>query len=1028
MLGPALCLLLASAPAAAPTAPPAAASDEAAGARAVGSPAARTPAPGAGAAVDSTGARTPARTVGTPAPGGGAAVEPSATTARAADAAPRFTTWADDPLQVRGVTLANGLTVLLSVNRERPEVFGAVVVRTGGRNDPPEHTGMAHYLEHMLFKGTVDLGTTDWAREQPLQDRLEALYERKRAAPPAQRAAIDAEIAATVKLTYAYAVPNELDQMLAEIGGTEVNAFTTYDETVYHNTFPASQVDAWLEIYAHRFDRPVFRLFPTELEAVYEEKNTAIDTTGYELFRTFMRGAFPGHPYGRNDILGEVEHLRRPSLRAMRAYYERYYVPGNMALVLSGDLDPEALLPRIEALFGAWRPGPDPKPPAYPVAPFAVDQRLRARATPVRVGAVAFRTVPESHPDYAALLLARRLLSNEQRSGLIDRLSDEGKLLLAMHVPADLAETNLDVVAYIPRLLTQSFRGAERRVLAQFRRLADGEFEARTFAALRAGLLAAEATKWETNRARGLAIAHAFVARGGWGGYVEFLRELRALTPADVQRVAGELFGERRLVLRSRVGFPRKTRLDKPSVPAVAPRGGHSRFFAEMRARPKPPARVEPVDFAAAERVLQVRPGVTLRASGNPFNDLYDLELRFGVGEQEIRELDVLAQYLQRIGSEAHPGGEFRRRLFELSTTLTATAEPDRFLVRLHGPQAHMREAAALLAELMATPAGERRPLRQLRREIWALRRYERKNPPSVARALRDHVLYGDDAPQHRHHGPRGARRLRPRHLLGAWTQVQGREVEVGYVGREDPAAVARMVAELPLAAAPRPAVPHVVYRRRAPAETTIYFVPRRDAVQTQLWFAVEGDPVPAGERAAADAFAEYLGGGMGGLVFQEVREYRALAYAASARYPRDSEPAQGGFLLAHVGCQADKTFDALAVMLGLISRMPERPERLELVRSALVRSQETERPAFRELQRKITDWRRLGYDRDPRPALAPAYAALEFADIVEFYRRHVEGRPLAVMIVGDPRKARPAELKKLGKLVRLRERQLYSP
>jgi zinc protease len=167
--------------------------------------------------------------------------------------------------------------------------------------------------------------------------------------------------------TYAFAVPNELDQMLGELGGTGINAFTSYDETVYHNTFPASQIDTWLQIYAHRFEDPVFRLFPTELEAVYEEKNSAMDTTGYELFRTFMRGAFPGHPYGRNDILGEVEHLKRPSLRVMKEYFDRWYVPGNMALVLSGDLDVGADPPAHRGLVRRVEARPRPaNPTAHP--------------------------------------------------------------------------------------------------------------------------------------------------------------------------------------------------------------------------------------------------------------------------------------------------------------------------------------------------------------------------------------------------------------------------------------------------------------------------------------------------------------------------------------------------------------------------------------------------------------------------------------------------------------------------------------
>ena len=934
-----------------------------------------------------------------------------------------------DPLAVRTVVLANGLTVMLSVHRERPEVFGAVVVRTGGKNDPADETGMAHYLEHMLFKGTQDLGTTDWSKEAPLQQRLEQLFDEKRDAPAARRPAIDQQIAATLKETYKYAVPNELDQMLGELGGSGINAFTSYDETVYHNTFPASQIDSWLQIYAHRFQDPVFRLFPTELEAVYEEKNSAMDTTGYELFRTFMRGAFPGHPYGRNDILGEVEHLKRPSLRVMREYFARWYVPQNMAVVLSGDLDPDRVLPRIEATFGAWKPGPDPKPDLPKIKPFAVDQRLRARASPVRVGAVAYRTPPESHPDYAALLLARRLLSNEQRSGLIDRLSDDGKVLFALHVPADLADSNLDVIAYIPRLITQTFKGAERRVLAQIQKIRDGEFDDRTFAALKQGLLAAETLKWEHNKDRALAMAHAFVARGGWDGHLRYLQQLKTLTRADVQRVANQYLDEHRLILRSRVGFPKKARLDKPRYPSVTPNGSHSKFFTDLRAQPKPAPRVEYVDFNNSITTTTLREGVLLKTNPNPQNDLYHLELRFGVGEDAIPGLDLLADYLQRTGTTTLPAADFHARLFELSTTLTARSEVDRFVVRLEGPQLHMDAALQLLQDLLAHPSGERRPLRQVRREIWALRRYERKNPPNVGRALREHVLYGEHSKYHREVGPAEARIIGPRRLLRAWSDVQRHAVEIGYVGRETPDTIAAAINKhITFPAHPKPAVAHVVYDRHEPPQTTVYFVPRRDAVQTQVWFAVEGAPVAVIDRPAADAFSEYFGGSMAGLVFQEIREFRALAYSAHARFDRDEDPGQRGHLIGHVATQADKTFDAIDVMVGLLTDMPARQERLELVRGTLMRSQETESPSFRELQDKLRKWHHRGYKDDPRRALLPAYDHLEFEHIVAFYKKYVAGKPLAIMVVGDPRKARPDRLKKYGKLVRLREGQLYSP
>jgi predicted Zn-dependent peptidase len=939
-------------------------------------------------------------------------------------------TFADDPLGVRQVTLDNGLTVYLSENHEQPEIFGAVVVRTGGKNDPPDNTGMAHYLEHMLFKGTQRLGTTNWKAEAPLQSRLESLYEQLGTAPDdAARKKIGAQISATVAKTYAYAVPNEIDQLLESIGGSGVNAFTTYDETVYHNTFPASQVDTWLQIYAERFVDPVFRLFPTELEAVYEEKNIAIDTTGYELFRGFMRGAFGDHPYGTNDILGEVEHLKRPSLKVMAEYFDTWYVPSNMALVLSGDFDSDAVLPLVEARFGRWKAGPTPTQVDRPVRAFGVDERLRLRATPVRAGAIAFRTVPESHPDFAALQVARRLLSNAQRSGFVDQLSDDGKVLFAVHVPADLADHNLDVVAYVPRIVTQTFRGAERLVLAQFARVREGDFDDAQFEAVKEGLLVEAQTTFEDNSDRALTIAHAFVAEGGWRGHLDYLHRLQRLTRQDVERVAGQLFGPRRLVLRSRMGFPRKTRLEKPRVPAVEPRrGAHSDLFAQIQRAPKPAPRIRYVDVPNATTTAQVEDAVRVRANDNPFNDLVQLDLRFSVGEDAIAALDVLDDYLLRIGAGSADAEAYRAKWFAISTTLRAFAELDEFVVRIEGPRDHLREALGLVDDLMHAPKPERRALRQLRREIWAFRRYERKDPPNVGRALRDWALYGDEAPERRHFGPGRARRLSKRRLLEAWERVQTYPLSIDYVGNDAPQTVAAMVDEtLTLPTATKAAVAHVVYPRQDVAETTVYFVPRRDAVQTQLWFSVEGGPLRPDERAAADAFEAYFGGSMAGLVFQEIREYRALAYSAKGAYWRDDEPTQRGHLVGYVGCQADKTFEALDVMVGLVTDMPKKPGRLGLVRDALARGAETDSPGFRELQATIDDWRELGYDDDPRRTLVPAYDDLEFSQIEEFYRAHVAGRPLTIMVVGDPRKVKPAKLRAYGRLVRVREGKLYS-
>ncbi len=944
---------------------------------------------------------------------------------------PRFRTFDDDPIEVKQVVLDNGLTVMLSENHERPEVFGAVVIRTGGKNDPADNTGMAHYLEHMLFKGTTRMGTTDWAAEKPLMDEIIRLYdELGQAKTPEQAAGIQRKIGETVRKTYAYAIPNEFDKLLAELGGTGINAFTTEDETVYHNSFPASQTKTWLEIYAHRFEDPVFRLFPTELEAVYEEKNISMDRFEVKLFETFMREAFPTHPYGTQTVIGEVEHLKRPSLTAMRAYFDTFYVPNNMALVLSGDIDSDTLLPIIEQEFGAWKRGSDPTPRTGKVEPFDGRKQLDVRMTPVRAGAFGFRTVPPNHPDYAALTVIRELLYNDQRSGFLDQLVDRGALLILLPFPQEFAEHAIDVVFYAPKILGQSFRRAEKLVLEQYGRVRSGDFDEEQLRAIKESLRQQQTLQFEDNEERALAIASTFVRKMSWQDQLDYLERLGELTREDVIATAGKYFGDDYLLMRSRMGFPKKGRLEKPHYPPIdAKPGARSEYYREITSRPRPAPTLRLVDFDGDVEKAQVQPGVVVHRNENPINDTYTLQLRFGVGTHEIRELGLAAAYLQTVGSKTHSPDALKRELFLINTTLGVRAELERVVVELEGPEAHLEAALALVEELMHEPVADPKRLRQLRRELWGLERVQRRDGAYVAQAVQAFAFYGQNSPFLRAYGPRGARKLSAEQLLSAWTKAQGRAIEVRYVGQRS----AREVADM-LGATVRfdedlaPAADKVVHARVMPDLPTVYFFPQRNSIQTHLNFGVDGDPVAEDLQAAADAYDEYMGGSMAGLAFQEIREFRALAYSARAHFVRDPKPEQTGYLYGYVGCQADKTFESIDVMMGLIQDMPRKPERMDALRAALVQSQETQTPSFRDLQDQLQDWRWLGYTRDPRRRLVPAYEALEFEDIERVYEQQVAGRPVTLTVVGDPRRFDVKRLEKYGEVVKLRAKDVFAP
>ena len=216
----------------------------------------------------------------------------------------------NDPTNARFYTLKNGLTVILSPTNKEPRIQCYVAVRAGSKTDPATNTGLAHYLEHMLFKGTDKYGSLDWDKEKVELEKIDALYEKyNQTKDPAQRKEIYKEIDRVSGIASKYAIANEYDKMLSAMGAQGTNAFTSFEQTVYTDDVPANALDKYIAVQAERFRNPVLRLFHTELEAVYEEKNRSLDSDGSLVFETLLSNVFKKHNYGQQTTIGTVEHL-----------------------------------------------------------------------------------------------------------------------------------------------------------------------------------------------------------------------------------------------------------------------------------------------------------------------------------------------------------------------------------------------------------------------------------------------------------------------------------------------------------------------------------------------------------------------------------------------------------------------------------------------------------------------------------------------------------------------------------------------
>ena len=278
----------------------------------------------------------------------------------AAASCKRYETVKGDALQTKIYTLDNGMKIFMSVNKEQPRIQTYMAVKVGSKNDPSETTGLAHYFEHLMFKGTEHFGTVDYEAEKPMLDEIEQLFETYRqTTDETERQAIYHKIDSVSYEASKLAIPNEYDKLMAIIGADGTNAWTSADETVYTEDIPSNQIDNWARIQADRFRHGVIRGFHTELETIYEEKNMSLTQDSRKMWEAIDQALFPHHPYGQQTTLGSQEHLKNPSITNVKKYHDVYYVPNNIAVCVSGDFDPDEMVAAIEKYFGDWEPNPD---------------------------------------------------------------------------------------------------------------------------------------------------------------------------------------------------------------------------------------------------------------------------------------------------------------------------------------------------------------------------------------------------------------------------------------------------------------------------------------------------------------------------------------------------------------------------------------------------------------------------------------------------------------------------------------------
>jgi len=932
-----------------------------------------------------------------------------------------------DPMAVEIYQLDNGLKVYLTENHESPRFEAQIAVRAGSKNDPPETTGLAHYLEHLLFKGTTHLGTTNFALEKPHLDRITELYEQHfRETDPAKRKAIYDEINRENQMASQYEIPNEMDKLYKAMGEVGLNAHTWHEETVFQVNLPSNRLEQWAAIESERFQHPIFRLFLPELEIVYEEKNRTLDNKGEIISDAVNKLLFKNHPYGQQTTIGEVEHLKNPSLEHVIDFYKKYYVPGNMAIVISGDINARQAIELIDKYFSAWKPEPVQPQKTWEEKPLSGAERVTVKYKAEEYVLLAFRTPGRNDADAPALKLIDMILDNST-AGLINLNLNQQQKVRQAGAGAELDnDYGAEYLFGIPKK-GQSLKEVEDLLLQQVELVRKGEFDDWIIPAIINDFKKSRKAQLESDGARVGMMLNAFLAHQDWDFAVGEIARMEKLTKADVVRAANKYFGGGyvagyRLDEQQDVPKIEKPQIDKIKIDPTR----QSEFFKQVMAikvKPIQPVWVRPGKDYQKE---DAQDGVKLYYVKNPVNDLFTLTVAVDIGTRHDNRLSTAAQLLDKSGTKRFNGEDLKKEWYKLGTDFAIGTGDNETTISISGLDENFAASWALLMEVLQEPAADTGTLEELKKIILVRREDAKKDFSTITRAVGQFNRYGAEAPFLKALPNDAIEKLSVAELHDLIKNLLHYRHVVTYTGSLPLGKVREIVQQHSVAGPLQEPPPYKFLNVAAPAESRVYFFNKEQA-QAQVRIEFADGQVNEVNMPPVQLFNDYFGGGMAGIVFQELREARALAYSVGAVYGNGGRKGEQNIMSGSIGCQADKTPEALDAFLDLFEKLPASPERFADTRESIISRYRTGKLGFREILWAVRSWERLEVPIDPRKARFEKIQRLGLDDVLQFDKEHLQGRPKLISIVGDKNKIDLEKIRKDGAVTELELKDIFA-
>ena len=914
-----------------------------------------------------------------------------------------YETATNDPMNNKVYTLSNGLKLYMTVNKDEPRIQTYIAVRVGGQDDPADNTGLAHYLEHMLFKGSKVFGTQNYEAEAPMLEQIDSLFEVYRTlTDPAQREAMYAKIDSVSYEASKLAIPNEYDKLMSLIGSQGSNAFTSEDVTCYIEEIPSNQVDNWARIQADRFRNCVFRGFHTELEAVYEEKNTCMADDTEKAIDALNAMLFPGHPYGTQTVIGTQDHLKNPSIRAIRKQKDTYYVPNNMAICMSGDFDPDQMVKTIKKYFGDWEPNPDlPRRKPFVAPALPGNQSADVNGFESEFVLMGWRIPGRSAEDAEYGNLASSIMMNGL-AGLVDlNVVQKQKVLDVIVSPYDRADGSIFLIQGFPKN-GQSLEEVEAILKEQANKLVSGDFSDELMAAACANYRLSIMHSMENNRSRAGLLLNNFIDGKTIQQAVDKARKSETLPKEELVSWASQFITPQNyaVVYKHTGPDPSVKRIEAPKItPIVTNRDKQSDFFQEIAAVEVEPLEPVFVDYTRDMTVDSYK-GLTLLYKKNEKNDIATMTFWYDRGVETCPELDLGLDYLHFLGTPSMTPTQFAARMYSLASRWSMNVTDNVTNLTIHGLGEHTEEVLSMMVDVTTNTVADEKILAELKEDKLRARADEMTKMGAINGALQRYTIYGPEYIKSSVLSNNRLRNITSEELLAAVRDLISCRHKILYYGPASLEEVKQMLSVLN-ADNLRP-VERSFPKKRLTKEPKVFVAQYNSRQFNYTQYSNRGESLIVEQAPYIELFNEYYGSGMNSIVFQEMRESRALAYSAGAKLVRPSFTNDDYYFRATISSQNDKLRKAVEGFEDIIENLPESPENFEIAKQAILNRIRTVRVHGLSVLYNYMRTRDLGLDFPREKLIYEKVGNLTMFDLLSTHQEWIRGRTYYYSITGD--------------------------